>query len=73
MTLEIINVCWSISVDNDRYRYGPIFGSYKSLKRLFRKIPRQCANNVFTLNSSQYSNLFMAKNCCGEKKDESTK
>jgi len=67
VTLEIINVCWSISVDNDRYRYGPIFGSYKS------KIPRQCANNVFTLNSSQYSNLFMAKNCCGEKKDESTK
>ena len=56
---------WSLWVDNGRPRAGPVFNCWKGMKKLFRKVSRQCANNTLLANWSQYNDLFHQKKMSG--------
>ena len=49
---------WSLWVDNGRPRNGPVFYCYEGVKKLFRQISRQCADNLLNVNNYQFNTLF---------------
>jgi len=53
---------YKLWVSNGRPRSGVVFQCYKGVKKLFRRVSRDCANNLIRGRFSKFNSLYYSKN-----------
>ena len=53
---------WRLWVDNGRPRHGAVYSCWKNVKKLFRRVSRQCVRNVMDKPTRDLDNLFSEGN-----------